>query len=106
MIQSVDVLVKAQSRRSCCAFGAFARICLSPCVVLRFLLYVPHALTIHIDSSVPSRLKSDQSSFSLSIHAVASLTKSLTSQYLEILEHIAIESTRKEIAHGRGAVIQ
>ena len=39
LIQSVDVLVKAQSRRSCCAFGAPARICVSPCVVLSFLLH-------------------------------------------------------------------
>ena len=38
-IQSVDVLVEAQSRRSCCAAVAPARICLSPFVFLGFFLH-------------------------------------------------------------------
>ena len=33
------------------------------CVVLSFVLHLSHALTIHIDSSAPSRLKSDHGTF-------------------------------------------
>ena len=94
-----------QSRRSCCAFCALARICLSPCDVLSFLLRLSHAKTIHIDSTVPIKTQVRSQLISLSVHAaVASVNKSLTFQCLRILEHIVIESTRKEIAHGSGAM--
>ena len=39
LMQSGFVLVKAQFRRSCCAFCAPTRIRLSPCVVLSFFLH-------------------------------------------------------------------
>ena len=51
------VLVEAQSRHSCCAFCAPARVCLSVCCS-QFSSCTWHALTIHIDPSVPSSLKS------------------------------------------------
>ena len=95
LIQSVDVLVKAQFRRSCCAFCAFARICLSPCCS-QFLTAVvlftddPHRLKRAIKTQVRSQL------ISLSFHAVAWLIKSLTFECLRILEHIEIGSHRKE----------
>ena len=98
------MVVKAQSRRSCCAFCAPARICLFFCDVLSFLLHLSHAVAIHIDSSVPSRLKSDHGTVSLSIHTDASLNKSLTFQCHRILEQIVLESlSRNEIADGSGA---
>ena len=95
LIQSVVMLVEAQSRRSCCAFCAPACICLSPCVVLNFFLHVtctddPHRLKCAIKSQVIPQL------ISLSIHAVASLNKSLTNQCtrnaLDYLAHINLRN--------------
>ena len=110
LIQSVVVFVEAQSRRSCCAFCAPARVCLSPCVVLSVFLHVtctddPHRLKCAIKSQVIPQLISQL--ISLSVHAVASLNKSLTYQCLRNLERIVTESQRKrKFAHGSGAVIQ
>ena len=96
LIQRVVVLVEAQSRRSCCAFCSPARICLSPCVVLSFFLHVtctddPHRHKCAIKTQVIPQL------IPLSIHAVASLNKSLTWQCLRNLEHIVIGSHRKKL---------
>ena len=97
---TADVLVEAQSPDAVVAQFVHLRVFVFPCVVvLSFFLHLSHALTIHIDLSVPSRLKSQH-------HAVASLNKSLTFQCHRILEHNVFESTCKEIAHGGGAVIQ
>ena len=88
------VLVEAQSRRSCCAFCALARICLSVCCSQFFFLQVtctddPHRLKCATKSQVIPQ--------SLSVHAVASLNKSLTYQCLTNLERIVIGSHRKRI---------
>ena len=99
------VLVKARSRCNCCAFCALARVCLFSLCCSQFPLALvtctddPHRLKRAIKTQVRSQL------IALSVHAVASLNISLTFQCLRILEHIVIESTRKEIAHGSGAVI-
>ena len=60
----------------------------------------PHRLKCATKTQVRSKHNS------LSIHAVATLNKSLTFQCLRILEHIIIGSHRKEVAPGSGAVIQ
>ena len=90
------MLVEAESRRRCSALCALARICLSVCCSQFFFLRVtctddPHGLKCAIKSQVIPQL------VSLSIHAVASLNKSLTYQCLRNLERIVIESHRKHI---------
>ena len=75
LIQSVDVCVKAQSRRSCCAFlctcaYVFVSLCCSQFpLALVTCTDDPHRLKRAIKTQVRSQL------ISLSIHAVASLNK-------------------------------
>ena len=102
LIQIVDVLVKALSRRSCCAFCAHEHCCLSPCDGLSFLLHVRHALTIRIDSSVPSSLKSDDSTFLSPSTPVVSLNKSLTSNATEFWHTLSLNQVANKLRKNQG----
>ena len=104
LIQSVEVLVTVPTQLlrilRTCAYSSVSLCCAQFPLALVTCTDDPHRLKRAIKNQVRSQLNS------LSIHAVASLNKSLTFQCHRIQEHSIIGSHRNEIAHGGGAVIQ